>query len=1337
MRPSCVPDRVAGRTHTGAFVENGSRVRLGPARVASGVLAVCAVTLALGASTVHAQLFLPLSNFGSQGSGAGQFQGPRGVAVDQASGDVYVADSGNARVQKFDATGTFIAAWGWGVADGTAQSEVCTSSCQAGIAGAGAGQFSNPTSIAVDSSGGPSAGDVYVGDLTNNVVLKFDANGNFLSSIDGSTTPQGLYSSLVGVAVDQSGHLWTADGNTDNVTEFDENGTFVQQWTDPFGNTLAIAVDRTNSFVYLIRGSQDTERFNLTGGDETVIEANDGTQAGVALSLDPASGTLYIGHSDHVTVYDTTGAQLDSFALNTSNSQGLAFGTTAGVLYVSDATAADVTIYGPPTTPGPPLVFSESATNASDTGATLNTQIVPFGLDTTCQFQYVDDAAFQATGYSTATSVPCVPADLGSSFTLQLATATVSGLTSQTTYHFRAVATNADGTVNGADKTFQTTGPSIIKSESATNITATDATLNTTINPNGLDTTCQFQYVDDADFQATGYTTATSVPCSPADLGSSFTDQSASADVTGLTPDTTYHFRAVATSADGTANGADQTFLTLVAKAPTVVNESATNITDTGATLNATINPNGLDTTCQFQYVADTAFQATGYTTATSVPCSPADLGASFTAQSATASVTGLTPGTTYHFRVVATNADGTTTGADTTLQTLVSFLLQVGSFGSAGSGAGQFQSPVGVAVDQNNGRVYVADSGNARIQKFDSKGKFTAAIGWGVTDGKTVSEVCKDKKKCQAGIAGSGPGQFSNPTSVAVDSSSGPSRGAVYVGDTGTNVVVKLNASGKYLSTITGSITPQGHFVSLAGVAVDQGGNLWTADAATGNVDEFGNNGHFIQQWNSPSGVRAIAVDAINGAVYLINGGGATQRFTLDGVAGTTIDNGSGTALALDPKTGNLYVDHGADVVVYDSTGARIDTLFSLGATTNSQGLALAAPSSSGRQNRLYVSDATNDEVTIYGPPSSGAPFVTAESARTAGKTSETLKASIVPLGHSTTCTFQYVDSTDFQATGYTTATSVACTPAKLGSSFSPQQASATVSGLTVGTFYHFHVIATNSAGTTTGAEQTFQAGPGDWTPFTRCPVDDPAMLATDGGVTTLGLCVASNSSHGSFAIGTTTTLTGNTNLQIGVVINETTGVTTVVGSPGGALVADPAQVTVGTITVTATVESAGLPSNFNFIAGIELGVPIITIPIKIHLESLPGAAVDLGPSCFIGSDQAPILLNPENTDLSNAQTKFEMFDPDGTPDPNGTLETIVVTGAVQGDNTFAVPGAQGCGPNGDGSLNAAVNAVVGLPSPTGSNHLVLDDAGSFIAAPINGQTGVEFSAEWHSVFN
>jgi len=85
----------------------------------------------------------------------------------------------------------------------------------------------------------------------------------------------------------------------------------------------------------------------------------------------------------------------------------------------------------------------------------------------------------------------------------------------------------------------------------------------------------------------------------------------------------------------------------------------------------------------------------------------------------------------------------------------------------------------------------------------------------------------------------------------------------------------------------------------------------------------------------------------------------------------------------------------------------------------------------------------------------------------------------------------------------------------------------------------------------------------------------------------------------------------------------------------------------------------------------------------------------------------------------------------------------SLVVGGLVQGDDTFAVPGATGCGPNGDGSLDAAVNAVVGLPSPSGANHLVRSDASSSLALPASALsgtgtivTGQQFANDWHVAF-
>jgi sugar lactone lactonase YvrE len=651
-------------------------------------------------------------------------------------------------------------------------------------------------------------------------------------------------------------------------------------------------------------------------------------------------------------------------------------------------------------------------------------------------------------------------------------------------------------------------------------------------------------------------------------------------------------------------------------------------------------------------------------------------------------------------------------------------FVSPAGTFGSSGSGAGQLQNPTGMASDQRSGNVYVADSGNNRIEKFGPTGNFIATLG---------------------------DGQLSSPNSVATSST-----GKVYVGDSGNQRVVKFDADGHFLGTIDGSSAPQGHFQGQPQVAVDQAGNLWVVDTGTGNVIEFSAADKFLRQWTDPNASpSAIAVDSNSSAVYLIDAFGLVDRYTLSGTWKGEVDrpvflgsnnfNGpSASALALDPKTGNLYVDHsgfgapGSNVTVYDRNGIQLDVI-PLADTADSQGLTFSSLSGSANkpgQQWLYVSDRTANNVTIFKPQSTpGAPLVTHESATPTGKTTATVAAGIVPLGSNTTCEFEYVGNADFLASGFDNATSVPCSPANLGSGFAYRAANANLSGLTLGAYYHYRVVATSSAGTTTGATEEFQAGPGAWAPHNRCPVDDPAMLNTDG-VNFLAFCLASNSTHGSIKIGNLPSApTGNTNLQAGVIIDESDFSFSVVSPAGGALVSDPAQIQNTPVgTVTAVPQSAGTPTDFDLFAGISLGVPIISLPMKIHLQN-PA----LGPSCFIGSNQNPIVLHPQNNDVSNAISVggFFTFDPNGVPDPLGPITALQITGAVQGDDTFAVPGAEGCGPNGDGSLDALVNAVVGLPSPSGNNHLVLDDASSSIALPPfgtgNGQT---LSNYWHTAF-
>lgn len=272
-----------------------------------------------------------------------------------------------------------------------------------------------------------------------------------------------------------------------------------------------------------------------------------------------------------------------------------------------------------------------------------------------------------------------------------------------------------------------------------------------------------------------------------------------------------------------------------------------------------------------------------------------------------------------------------------------------------------------------------------------------------------------------------------------------------------------------------------------------------------------------------------------------------------------------------------------------------------------------------------------------------------------------------------------------------------------------------------------------------------------GHWAPFSRCPVDDPVMLASDGSAS-ISLCLASNSPSGSIKLGNTTAPTGTSDLQFGVISASTISL---VSPSGGGIIADPAQVPGGLLglmcpsdvplvsvvceqatnnglnNVTATVEPAGAPSDFNLGAGLGVGQPILTLPVKIHLQNPL-----LGPNCFIGSDSSPILLRPKN--LTAPTAAFELFDPDGTPNPTGgVLIRIALSGAAQGDDSFAVPGATGCGTL--GLLNPAINLKTGLPSPAGNNNLVLNNASTFLGG-LNIPTdfvpnaGRQLSTFWHS---
>jgi hypothetical protein len=134
------------------------------------------------------------------------------------------------------------------------------------------------------------------------------------------------------------------------------------------------------------------------------------------------------------------------------------------------------------------------------------------------------------------------------------------------------------------------------------------------------------------------------------------------ASISGLTPHTTYHFQIVSTNAGGTSTGLDQT-LTTVAAAPAVLTGVPALVSQTGATLNATVNPNASTvTTCRFDWGTTSKY-------GNSVPCAQS-VGAGTAPVPVSAALSGLNASTIYHYRIVSTNGAGTSNGLDQTVTT-------------------------------------------------------------------------------------------------------------------------------------------------------------------------------------------------------------------------------------------------------------------------------------------------------------------------------------------------------------------------------------------------------------------------------------------------------------------------------------------------------------------------------------------------------------------------------------------------------------------------------------------------------------------------------------------
>jgi hypothetical protein len=332
--------------------------------------------------------------------------------------------------------------------------------------------------------------------------------------------------------------------------------------------------------------------------------------------------------------------------------------------------------------------------------------------------------------------------------------------------------------------------------------------------------------------------------------------------------------------------------------APSITSESATNVVAPNATLTAQINPNGLNTTCVFQYVDDAAFQKTQYSKAKSVACSPSDSTHPLNPQTWSAIASGLTAGTTYHFRAVATNADGTVDGTDITFpEVKVEAVVHVGPMLT---NANNFS----LALDAAD-YVYVGDANTSNVVRIAPRGdvELKNAQGtdvpggapcvtvilsapMGVVEGQPSSTPCMLPPDSPPGFP------FGGPKGIAISSD-----GSVYVVGTGGSTNLCDNVVG---------IFPDGEIVELV------------------NRNELGSNGQGMKDWN-PAGL-AIDEDGASGVFVYATGpapNGATVRINPDRTF-QQILNAGGQGLVVDADTGNVYLALTSDSQVLEIPDAR-----------------------------------------------------------------------------------------------------------------------------------------------------------------------------------------------------------------------------------------------------------------------------------------------------------------------------------------------------------------------------------------------------------------------------
>jgi NHL repeat len=411
---------------------------------------------------------------------------PTGVAVNEATGDVYVVDTGSNRVARFSASGAYL-----GQFDGSGTFEVegkVESGAPAGSLGRAGeietGAFLKPEGVAVDNScvlrklaepklaqatceaEDPSNGDVYVVDAGHSVVDKFASDGGYLGQISEANGAEFSSEGLDGVAVDKEGTVWVyrehpvidgfSDANPNVLTE-----TVVTSTKFPNPGQGALAVDSSGAFYVSVEALTESRIAKVNHAGHVVSEEVDKENSS-AVATEQTNSDVLIDNLTSIGVFNSKGVELERLGGGElSEGSGIGVNAAAGFFYVADEAAGKVVVFGPQIA-SVPHVEGESVTAVTDKsvslGAEINPRSEPNEEPTKYRFEYGICPSLTrcaASGYEA--SVPAPEGQISPDFNVHGVSAEAEGLRPGTTYHFRALATNGHGAGKpGEERTFTT-----------------------------------------------------------------------------------------------------------------------------------------------------------------------------------------------------------------------------------------------------------------------------------------------------------------------------------------------------------------------------------------------------------------------------------------------------------------------------------------------------------------------------------------------------------------------------------------------------------------------------------------------------------------------------------------------------------------------------------------------------------------------------------------------------------------------------------------------------------------------------------------------------------------